>query len=539
MNQSVSDSRTCSRCASFSLSAPTALRRVFPPALGLLMFLLAHPTAASAQGGGACSLIGPVVFERATGAPRYVETAFSYSGTPLQATLRVNNALPGFPQVTSASVVLNGNEVLSPADFQKTKGLIEISVPALPANILRVEVRSKPGSAFSIEVTVADLVAPSIVAAIDPSLPGSGWANRDETVSFTCADAVCGVKSCTAPTFVSSEGVTEVVGRAEDRAGNVSTLTIPVRIDRSPPLITATMAPPPNAQGWNNSDVVLNYFCSDVLAGVASCPPSQTVASEGFDQGVPASAIDLAGNVALLVTKLNIDKTPPVVAAVRTPTPDAQGWNSSDVIVRYECSDALSAVVDCPRNVYFRVEGEQQPFSATIHDAAGNIATTTGAISIRRDASVIDGSVDPAAIPDRVAYPLLFGLIYRPQATDKANEQASSGLLRSAGLDDAAIAALRQAATDLRRETIPIEQQAIAIREREWPSPSPAAMAELRALQIQKNAVVEAAVAALPSKLGSGGFQQLSEYMNTKFKRGVKILPDDPLPVGQRPGGQQ
>ena len=100
------------------------------------------------------------------------------------------------------------------------------------------------------------------------------------------------------------------------------------------------------------------------------------------------------------------------------------------------------------------------------------------------------------------------------------------------------IVLVRQAAVDLRRLIIPLDQQAAEIREREWPNPTPEVMSQLRTLQQQKNAAVEGFIAGLPGRLGSAS-SRLSDFMNTVFKRRVKMVPDDPLPPGQRPGGGQ
>ena len=54
-----------------------------------------------------------------------------------------------------------------------------------------------------------------------------------------------------------------------DGAGNTATLTSPaVKIDKTPPVITATLSPPPNANGWNKEDVTTTFSALDVLSSI-------------------------------------------------------------------------------------------------------------------------------------------------------------------------------------------------------------------------------------------------------------------------------
>ena len=65
----------------------------------------------------------------------------------------------------------------------------------------------------------------------------------------------------------------------------------------------------------------MSFSCSDSLSGVLSCAEPVVVTTEGANQTVTGSSIDLASNAAsVTVTGINIDKTPPVVTcSVATP----------------------------------------------------------------------------------------------------------------------------------------------------------------------------------------------------------------------------
>ena len=97
------------------------------------------------------------------------------------------------------------------------------------------------------------------------------------------------------------------------------TRALPGLRDTTPPEITAARTPP-NAQGWNNSEVVVVFACADDSSGVAICPDQVTLSEAGAGQSVIAEAMDAAGNVTRMVLKdINIDLAPPRTSALLLP----------------------------------------------------------------------------------------------------------------------------------------------------------------------------------------------------------------------------
>src|SRR5262249_55800938 len=53
-----------------------------------------------------------------------------------------------------------------------------------------------------------------------------------------------------------------------------------------PPVITATVVPPPNANGWHRTNVVITFACINAT----SCPSPLTVTTEGVNQTYTGTA---------------------------------------------------------------------------------------------------------------------------------------------------------------------------------------------------------------------------------------------------------
>ncbi|MFQ5804546.1 MAG: Ig-like domain-containing protein, partial [Candidatus Methylomirabilales bacterium] len=138
-------------------------------------------------------------------------------------------------------------------------------------------------------------------------------------------------------------------GRAEER---IDATTFPVSgtilLDNTPPLITATVTPAPNANGWNNTDVTVSFTCTDATSGVATCPSPIPVTGEGANQAITGTATDLAGNSATVSLPVNLDKTPPSVSI--TSPADGITLTTSLVTVTGTITDPLSGVASVTCN---------------------------------------------------------------------------------------------------------------------------------------------------------------------------------------------
>ncbi len=87
-----------------------------------------------------------------------------------------------------------------------------------------------------------------------------------------------------------------------------------INIDRKPPEIIASIEPLPNKDGWNNTDVIVSFYCRDYESGIRECPQPVRVSNEGKNQIIKARAIDKVGNIQQIEVVINIDKTPPFIS---------------------------------------------------------------------------------------------------------------------------------------------------------------------------------------------------------------------------------
>ncbi|PYP38778.1 MAG: hypothetical protein DMD48_08660, partial [Gemmatimonadetes bacterium] len=360
-------------------------------------------------------------YQRGTGAPVTVTRSFSALNLSTTYTLRIDNGgLPSgqFCRVSSAVVGLNGVEVVGPSDFNRREletereregekerededrsvAVIERRVSLATTNVLTVELRGGPGCGLTLRIIGVDNDLPLITAAASPPVNAAGWNNTDVRVTFTCADAISAIARCSDPVTVTTEGAGQVVsGTAVDIAGNQSSVSITLNIDKSRPVVSAVVSPPANAAGWNNTDVRVSFTCTDATSGIARCPDPVTLNTEGAGQVVSGTAVDIAGNQSSVSVALNIDKTSPAASAVLSPPANAAGWNNTDVRVSFTCGDATSKIARCPDAVTVTAEGAGQVVSGTAVDVAGNQSTASVTLNIDKTPPVVDVAVSPAA----------------------------------------------------------------------------------------------------------------------------------------------
>jgi hypothetical protein len=160
--------------------------------------------------------------------------------------------------------------------------------------------------------------------------------------------------------------------------------------DHDLPSIVASLDPQPNAAGWNNGNVTVSFDCSDTTSGIASCTEPVLIDTEGADQEVVGTAVDLVGNSTSISVLVNVDKTAPNITAIRDPQPNANGWNNSDVTVSFDATDSLSGIEGVSSSTTVTTEGANQITEGTATDIAGNTANLNVSVSIDRTSPTVE-----------------------------------------------------------------------------------------------------------------------------------------------------
>jgi hypothetical protein len=127
-----------------------------------------------------------------------------------------------------------------------------------------------PGTPQTLDLNI-DLTAPDLSTVTDPPANASGWHRTAVRVSFHAADALSGVATVPADVEVTAEGAAQdVIGTAEDRAGNVATASATINLDKTTPSIEIA-APADGAVYLLNQPVSADFSCADGLSGIANC----------------------------------------------------------------------------------------------------------------------------------------------------------------------------------------------------------------------------------------------------------------------------
>lgn len=237
------------------------------------------------------------------------------------------------------------------------------------------------GGTSTASVTVQrDATAPSITATVTPDPNADGWHDETVTVTFDCDDALSQVVSCPSPVDLVTEGADQfVTGVAIDAAGNTAEVTVgDIDIDLTDPTIIGSAPPSSNANGWYNEPVDVTFDCDDALSGIRFCGPDVTVDTEGANQSVTGTAIDLADNLAtFIVFDLDIDLTAPEVSLVGGPQ-DGATYFPHEVPDASTCdaSDALSGLAGpCTVDDGWSDQVGTHTIVATATDLADNVGT--------------------------------------------------------------------------------------------------------------------------------------------------------------------
>ena len=234
--------------------------------------------------------------------------------------------LSGTANRSGATVTVNGgpsNYTISVAGLAGNGTLIV----ALGANVATDAAGNGNLAGTSTDNTVTvnfDSTGPVITPNVGGTLGSNGWYVSDVTVNWTVVDnestvssqSGCETQNVTSDTAAPSGPPTFTCSATS--AGGSSSQSVTVKRDATPPTISVAATTQPNANGWYNGNVTVQFTCADALSGLApnACPTDQVLSSEGSAVASTAQTVtDLAGNTSAPsnVVTVKIDKTAPVV----------------------------------------------------------------------------------------------------------------------------------------------------------------------------------------------------------------------------------
>jgi hypothetical protein len=134
-----------------------------------------------------------------------------------------------------------------------------------------------------------DKTPPAASGAPDRGADANTWYNHPVGVSFSGADAISGLASCSVATYSGPDNAAAVVGgTCRDNAGNVATATASLKYDATPPSVTAIRTKP-----WNRSADISWQASSDTRwVEVSRAPGVNGAGSSVVHQGTDSSFRD-------------------------------------------------------------------------------------------------------------------------------------------------------------------------------------------------------------------------------------------------------
>lgn len=197
-------------------------------------------------------------------------------------------------------------------------------------------------------------------------------------------------------------------------------------IDAAPPAISATLSPEPNIHGWNNTDVIVSFDCSDEISGIASCPDPVTLTSETTGEVVTGTALDNAGNTADISVTVRLDRTPPGITRTWPPASEFSTDRPS-IAIEGTVADNLSGVAE---TLLQDAQGTT-PLPVPDFAASGALDTDLAPGTLWTDNQFQLRATDKAGNLTQESFLVRYTLAAHTLPTDRATTELEDGLLTS------------------------------------------------------------------------------------------------------------
>jgi hypothetical protein len=260
-----------------------------------------------------------------------------------------------------SGVLINGNSgstvIINGGTFNNNQEYgVQVGDPAItsiyiqsPPTCTGNDSNAAPTSSCYNDTINVDTTAPSITPIVAGTAGSNGWYKSNVNVSWSVTDAETGIltsSGCSPSNLTTETSGTTLTCSATNKAGLSSLASVTIKIDKTNPIITFVSRTLANGNGWNNTNVTVNWSCADAFSGIVSANINQTLTTEGASQSTMGTCLDNAGNTASdTQAGINIDKTAPTLTLPTDIITEASGPTGAIVNYLAKAADTLDAFV--------------------------------------------------------------------------------------------------------------------------------------------------------------------------------------------------
>ena len=246
-----------------------------------------------------------------------------------------------------------------------------------------------------------DPTPPVVTPVITGTLGTNGWYTTNVTVNWSIVDPesiILSTNGCNAVTFTTNTTGTSLTCTAESDGGT-TTVSKPLKIDKTAPTATATASRPADANGWYRAPLTVGFTAVDGTSGLQSCSPAASYGGPDTPgTTVSGTCRDMAGNTAPAALALKYDQTAPQASATAR-APDANGWHNHAVTVTFQGTDGTSGVDTCTQVTYAGPDDPSVALGGTCMDRAGNVSSSS-VFSLKYDETPPQATATASRGPD-------------------------------------------------------------------------------------------------------------------------------------------
>ena len=291
-------------------------------------------------------------------------------------------------------------------------------------NTLEIKAYDLAGNVATSSRTIkVDTIAPTLEPVIPPVNGLNGWiVSTSASASANGSDSGSGLASARVSVDGGAwrddaalpDGVISVDFKSEDVAGNTTTTSRTLKVDRTAPDLLFSTSGTAGNPGWYISQAETRILSSDATSGIdhveyrqngSGWQDSGTLLSIDGVNTIDAKVYDLAGNVTNKMLTVKVDTKRPSLTLLTSGTLGNSGWYVTNVTTSIQTSDQTSGVDIVQYNSNGTGWNNGSTITLTdginnidirVYDAAGNMTTRNTQIKI----DTVAPSVDPV-VPTR------------------------------------------------------------------------------------------------------------------------------------------